>query len=212
MFSFDTTTGATGTTEAQAFVQEGRSVTTQNLTTDTGMVYLDFPDLEITEATITREVDGERDILIKLNNDSDTDLAGSGRKVKISFYSDATCEKPFTELVPEAETASGGQSESAFGLAPIYVTDAEDLAMIDEGGYSVSTTFDAEAYLAAMPTDSCTPQPTEIPDGGIIVTLLDKDGNVLGQQQSYDGTGGLITLGAEARAQAVTFLYRCLAE
>lgn len=109
-------------------------------------IYLNIPDLAITDASIIREENGERTILIKLNNGTDADLAGSGRTVNIGFYSDATCETPIE------------------GLKPISVTSATDLAMIDEGGYSVSTVFDVKAHLKEADI-------TEIPDSGIQIFL-----------------------------------------
>ncbi len=254
--TFDEDAGASGGAETFAVVAEGRRTTTQDLTQATGKVYLDLPDVEITEASIIREENGERTILVKLNNDSDADLAGSNRTVRIGFYSDTICETPIAEL------------------DPILVADDADLTMIDEGGYSVSKVFDVKAYLEAAEDEDL----TEIPDSGIhifvkaevleddevlpevilsnntgsvvcenlkvrtgkdaivtstltndengstvtvnlqntrlsetasgnvIVTLLDKDGNVLGQQQSYNGTDGLITLSGEQRkTTTVTF-------
>ncbi|MBE6930897.1 MAG: S-layer homology domain-containing protein, partial [Ruminococcaceae bacterium] len=264
--TFDEDAGASGGAQTYANVRIGRQTTQQDLTQATGKVYLDLPDLEITEASIVSEEDGKRTILVKLNNASDADLTGSGRRIKIGFYSDSTCEEPIT------------------GLDPITVDDTADLTMIDEGGYSVSAVFDVKEYLEKASEGQ---EPiTEIPEGGIqlfieadiletvtvdgvgqeqvspevilsnnissvvcenlqtrtgvdaiitstlantdagstvtvsvqntrlsqtssgniIVTLLDKDGNVLGHQQSYTSTDGLLTLNGEQRT-TTTFTF-----
>jgi len=263
--TFDESLGATGHAETTETTRTGllRS-STQDLTKATGKVYLDFPDLEITEASVIREADGERTILVKLNNAADADLAGADRWVQIGFYSDATCEHPIE------------------GLDPITVDALADLAMIDAGGYSVSAVLDVKQVLASV-SDADHPI-TEIPENGIqvfvkadilenvpgeetpqvapeiifsnnaasvvcenlqtrtgadailtstlatdgsgstvtvrvqntrlsetasgniIVTLLDKAGNVLGQQQSYTGSGGLLTLAGEEE-KTLTFAF-----
>jgi len=259
--TFDGTVGASGDAETVVLKTEGRRTYAQELTQCSGTVYLDLPDIEITDASIIREEDGERTILIKLNNDSDSDLAGSERFVRISFYSDATCETPITSL------------------APIDITAAADLAMIDEGGYSTSVVFDIKDHLESMEDSEL----TEIPESGIrvfirtdviekdtdgkeeilpeyylsnnigsvvcenlktrtgtdviltstlsndgtevtvnasvqntsltgtttgnlIVTLLDQNGNILAQQQSYDpgsANNGMVTLAGEEKISVV---------
>ena len=223
-------------------------------------IYLDVCDLQITDAQIMDESEGNRVIQIKLGNGSDAALADSGRSVKLSFWSD-----------PSHETAI----ES---LPDITITNNADLRMIDEGGYSCQTTFDVEAYVKGESEET-----VEIPENGVpvfilaeivrdgendaettysnndasvtcdnlqvrtgqdvtlvsdfsvsdenvttvtvnmqntrlsqtttgnvIVTLLDENGEVIDQQQSYNATAsgnkGLITLGGEAKGtQTFTF-------
>ena len=233
--------------------------------TSTGTLYLDFADLQITDAAIMDESDGKRVIQIKLNNGSDATLVNTGdtpaderRSVRLRFYSDPTFETPIDEAY----------------LPAVTITDNADLKMIDEGGYSVQTAFDVAAYVKRDSAET-----VEIPDSGVpvyilaevirggevdpefetannsasvtcenlkvrtgqdvtltsdfviegegasatttvtvnmqntrlgetttgnlIVTLLDENGEVLQQQQTYTGTGadnGFITLGGEARA------------
>jgi len=140
--AFDKGAGASGGAETVKIVMEGRRAVTQDLTRATGKVYLDLPDVEITDASVVSEENGRRTILVKLNNDSDADLLNSGRSVKIGFYSDATCETPIA------------------GLSTVSVAESADLAMIDEGGYSVSAVFDVREHLEDE-------EITEIPDNGI---------------------------------------------
>lgn len=55
------------------------------------------------------------------------------------------------------------------GLDEITVSGTDNLTMLNEGGYSVQTTFDANAYLSKISTAD---NPlTEIPDGGIAVYM-----------------------------------------
>ena len=232
-----------------------------------GTVYLDIPDLMITDARVMREEEGERDIQVCLYNGTDAALENIGRdknskrSVKISFYSDPTYEN---------------QIES---LEPVIVSDEAELRMIDEGGYACQVTFDAAAYvrenedeIAELPTDglpvyiktevldhdgipvgdtnlannneavncenlgSRTESDvllsgrTEVNDGtstvtidlqnahmkplengNLTVTLLDENGEVLAQQQSFNGNygegdNGLITLKGEEK-QTFTFTF-----
>lgn len=101
-------------------------------------------DLEIVSAEVTEEGDGLRTVSIKLNNNSDVKLEGSGRSVTLSFYSDATCETPLKVL------------------APITISDDTSLGMLDNGGLSLNVTFDAVKYLKGTEADL-----SEIPSAGI---------------------------------------------
>ncbi len=144
---FDPSTGATGGAQTTLTTTYRFRTTTQDLTSTQDKVYLDLPDVEITDAAIIREENGQREILVKLNNASDADLYGSNRFVRLSFYSDATCEKKISSL------------------PPIDIISNEDLAMIDEGGYSISTVFDIKQHLESMKDTAL----TEIPESGIQV-------------------------------------------
>ena len=111
-----------------------------------GKITLYRPDLAITSAKIISEEDGRRDILVKLNNASDSTLAGSGKTVEIKFYADST----MTEEI-----------ESAY-LPSVTIDDDDTLKMIDEGGYSVLASFDAASYVKAKELKD-----GEIPENGI---------------------------------------------
>ena len=249
--TFDDQIGASGKAEQQTKV--------------VGTIYLDRPDIEVTNTEIVKEENGQRVIQIKLNNASAAALAGSERTVRLNFYTDATYEKAMP------------------GMESVEITDPTDLAMIDNGGYSTQVTFaisnylkevnqdiqDAEKKLTELPSNGVpiyikaeilqpkengssemvpAPEPmasnnfgnvtaenlavrtgkdavitstlsseggnttvavtvqntryAQTTTGNIIVTLLDAEGKVLGQQQSYTGAAdnhGLLTLGSEEK-------------
>lgn|GEM_PF-2910079 len=113
-----------------------------------GGIMMDLPDLEITDAKILEEVNGLRTIQIKLNNLQDSVLEGSGRRVKLSFWNDATYQTPIESM------------------ADVIISSNADLKMIDEGGYSTQVTFDVATYLKAGGDEV-----VEITDGGVPVYI-----------------------------------------
>ena len=133
---FDPNTGASGGAKTTLTTTYRFKTTTHDLTVAEGPVYLNLQDVEITDASVIREETGKRSILVKLNNGSDANLYGSGRSVRLCFYSDATCESLISSLTP------------------INITSPDDLKMIAEGGYSQSVIFDIGEHLASMPVEN----------------------------------------------------------
>ena len=129
----------------------------------TGTLKLNNPDLEITDAQIVGEEDGERVIQLKLNNALDAALAGSGKKVGISFYSDVTMQKEIDQKY----------------LRSIIIENDNELKMIDEGGYSVQAVFDIAGYVKDLQKKT-----EEIPDSGVPVYI---SANILSDK--YDSNG-----------------------
>ena len=160
---FNTNAGASGSAETTEATGYALRRTVEDLTQASGKVYLDLPDIAITDASIVREENGERTIQIKLNNQDDAALTQGEHKVRLSFYSDAACEKSIGNA-----------------LQPITITTAADFGMINEGGYSVQTTFDVGEYVKA---ENGTVQ--EIPEDGVKVYIkaevLDNGGAVQGE-------------------------------
>ncbi len=164
--AFDETAGATGTAEtgeSRGFFGLGARAGSN---VATGTIYLDLPDVEITDARIVREENGERTIQIKLNNHADAVLAKENRKVKISFYSDAAC----TTLLES--------------LPPVIISGEEELAMLDEGGYSTQITFQVGDHVKNGEDVQ------EIPESGVNVYMeaevLDQEDIVQGEPVFHD--------------------------
>ena len=178
---FDESSGASGS--AQTKERQGlRQVIQHNQAG--GTVHLNLPDVEITKAEIVEEVDGKRVISVKLNNASDADLANpdANFKVKVGFYTDATYEEPI---------------KTGYGLDSFIIRSSEDLAMIDDGGYSKQVTFNINSWLAAEQSL------TEIPDTGITVyiktEMLDSDDNVQGEPLDYNNYANVVCENLEVR-------------
>ena len=113
------------------------------IVTDT--LYLDIPDIGVSSLVSLSNDNGKRVMEVTLYNGSDSILDGSGRQVKIGFYSDEACTVPVTQI-------SGQEAGS------VFTVDEEDLSLIDAGAYTHQFYFDIGAYVG---------EGKEIPDGGV---------------------------------------------
>lgn len=157
--TFDQATGATGSAETGG--SEGVLFglgAKDGLNVVSGTIYLDLPDVEIVQAKVMSEEEGLRTIQIGLNNHSDAALAGSGRSVRLSFFTDAACQTPIDENV----------------LQTIVIDQDAELAELDEGGYSRQISFNVGDFVK---DEDGTVQ--EIPSGGVTIYIkaevLDKE-------------------------------------
>lgn len=157
--TFDQATGATGSAETGG--SEGVLFglgAKDGLNVVSGTIYLDLPDVEIVQAKVMSEEEGRRTIQIGLNNHSDAALAGSGRSVRLSFFTDAACQTPIDENV----------------LQTIVIDQDAELAELDEGGYSRQISFNVGDFVK---DEDGTVQ--EIPSGGVTIYIkaevLDKE-------------------------------------
>lgn len=166
--TFDENTGATGSAETggSAGYLFGLFGAEDGLNVVSGTVYLDLPDVEIVQAKVMSEENGQRTIQIGLSNHSDAALANSGRSVRLSFFTDAACQTPIDEEL----------------LKSITIDQDNDLAELDEGGYSTQITFDVGEFLKKQNEDGTV---QEIPSGGVILYIkaevLDKEKNSQGE-------------------------------
>lgn len=132
-----------------------------------GTVYLNLPDVEVTDARVVSEEEGKRTIQVKFNNGSDAELAGSGRKVELGFYTDATCETPIATKYFVGSDGTRVESDEPFTMT---ITGEDDLSMLDNGGYAAQVTFDAAAFAHDAKGDKAAAV-EEIPDLGIPVYI-----------------------------------------
>lgn len=107
-----------------------------------GVLTLNIPDLGIAgNETLLEAKDGQRVLQFTLYNNSDAELAGSGRTVKFNLYSDAACTQPIpARYFQEIETRSDGEDA-------LKTISGDDLAKIDEGYYTVQYRFDLAEYI-----------------------------------------------------------------
>ena len=125
------------------------TITGNNITGQSGTVYLDYPDIGISQMKVLEENKGQRTIAVTLYNTSDAPLADSGRTVKVGFYTDSM-------LKEEASVNYNGSTTSD----AITISD-DDLARIDAGSYTLVLTYDVGSYVKDTLGE------TEIPESGV---------------------------------------------
>ena len=119
---------------------------------ETGTVYLDYPDIGISQMEVIAESAGKRTVRMTLYNSSAATLAGGkGREVKLAFYADDLHTKP-AEVV---YTTNGVQVSGN----EITVSEDSALARIDQGTFTLDLTYDLGRYMNSIGK-------TEIPNVG----------------------------------------------
>ena len=137
---------------------------------ENGTVYLDYPDIGISQMEVIAESAGKRTVRMTLYNSSAATLAGGkNREVKLAFYADDLHTKP-------AEVACTTNGVSVSGNE-ITVSRDSALARIDQGTFTLELTYDLGKYMTSIGK-------TEIPHVG---TYLYAEAWVEGQ---IGGTGG----------------------
>ena len=137
---------------------------------ENGTVYLDYPDIGISQMEVIAESAGKRTVRMTLYNSSAATLAGGkNREVKLAFYADDLHTKP-------AEVACTTNDVSVSGNE-ITVSGDSALARIDQGTFTLDLTYDLGRYMTSIGK-------TEIPNVG---TYLYAEAWAEGQ---IGGTGG----------------------
>ena len=119
---------------------------------ENGTVYLDYPDIGISQMEVIAESTGKRTVRMTLYNSSAATLAGKkGREVKLAFYADDLHTKH-----AEVACATNGVS-----VRDNEITISEDsaLARIDQGTFTLDLTYDLGKYMKSIGK-------TEIPNVG----------------------------------------------
>ena len=110
---------------------------------ETGTVYLDYPDIGISQMEVIAESAGKRTVRMTLYNSSAATLAGGkGREVKLAFYADDLHTKP-AEVV---YTTNGVQVSGN----EITVSEDSALARIDQGTFTLDLTYDLGEYMRSI--------------------------------------------------------------
>ena len=172
------------------------TITGNNITGQSGTVYLDYPDIGISQMKVLEENEGKRTIAVTLYNTSDAPLAGSGRTVKVGFYTDSMLE----------EKASVNYNSST---GKIITISEDDLARIDAGSYTLVLTYDVGSYVKDTLGE------TEIPESGVYLYADAWAEGTIGSQSeakrlpeyhSGDNQSAVLLTGAYARTGEMTAL------
>ena len=119
---------------------------------ENGTVYLDYPDIGISQMEVIAESAGKRTVRMTLYNSSAATLAGGkNREVKLAFYADDLHTEP-------AEVACTTNGVSVSGNE-ITVSEDSALARIDQGTFTLDLTYDLGEYMTSIGK-------TEIPNVG----------------------------------------------
>lgn len=121
---------------------------------ETGTVYLDYPDIGISQMKVLEEKAGKRTIAVTLFNAADATLAGNkGRTVKLAFFTDNLLEdKAPVACATEGVTVDGNT---------ITISGETNLSRIDNGTFTLVITYDVGSYVEG------TLKKEEIPDSGV---------------------------------------------
>lgn len=168
-----------------------------NITDQSGTVYLDYPDIGISQMKVLEENEGKRTIAVTLYNTSDAPLASSGRKVKVGFYTDSMLEEE------TSVTYNGSITSDAITIS------GDDLARIDAGSYTLVLTYNIRDYV----TNEL--QEKEIPESGLYLYADAWAEGTIGSQSevkrlpeyhSGDNQSAVLLTGAYARTGEMTAL------
>ena len=119
---------------------------------ETGTVYLDYPDIGISQMEVIAESAGKRTVRMTLYNSSAATLAGGkGREVKLAFYADDLHTKS-AEVTCTTNGVSVSDNE-------ITISEDSALARIDQGTFTLALTYDLGRYMNSIGK-------TEIPNVG----------------------------------------------
>ena len=136
----------------------GTSVTNPSYTitadadiSEKGTVYLDYPDIGISQMEVIAESAGKRTVRMTLYNSSAATLAGGkNREVKLAFYADDLHTKPAEVACNNGVQVSGNE---------ITISGDSALARIDQGTFTLDLTYDLGEYMTSIGK-------TEIPNVG----------------------------------------------
>lgn len=173
------------------------NTTTGEIINQSGTVYLDYPDIGISQMKVLEENEGKRTIAVTLYNTSDAPLAGSGRTVKVGFYTDSMLEEE------ASVTYNGSTTSDAITIS------GNDLARIDAGSYTLVLTYDVGSYVKDTLCEK------EIPESGVYLyadawaegTIGTQSGSKrLPEYHSGDNQSAVLLTGAYARTGEMTAL------
>ena len=129
----------------------GYTITAAGGIHENGTVYLDYPDIGISQMEVIAESAGKRTVRMTLYNSSAATLAGGkNREVKLAFYADDLHTKPAEVACTNGVQVSGNE---------ITISEDSALARIDQGTFTLDLTYDLGKYMNSIGK-------TEIPNVG----------------------------------------------
>ncbi len=177
----------------------GYTISGGNGISETGTVYLDYPDVGISQMKVLKEEAGERTIAVTLYNASAATLAGSkGRTVKLAFYTDNL----LTEAAPVTPLSTGSDITVDDKTKTITISGEDNLSRIDDGTFTLTLTYDVGEYVKT------TLEKQEIPDSGVYLYAdawaegkvgEQKDPQRLPEYHDADNQAAALLTGAYAR-------------
>ena len=130
----------------------GYTITAAGGIHENGTVYLDYPDIGISQMEVIAESAGKRTVRMTLYNSAAATLAGGkSREVKLAFYADDLHTEP-------AEVACTTNGVLVNGNE-ITISEDSALARIDQGTFTLDLTYDLGEYMTFIGK-------TEIPNVG----------------------------------------------
>ena len=121
----------------------GYTITAAGGIHENGTVYLDYPDIGISQMEVIAESAGKRTVRMTLYNSSAATLAGGkGREVKLAFYADDLHTKSaVVDCTTNGVQVSGNE-----------ITISEDIALarIDQGTFTLDLIYDLGKYMNSI--------------------------------------------------------------
>ena len=119
---------------------------------ENGTVYLDYPDIGISQMEVIAEGAGKRTVRMTLYNSSAATLAGGkNREVKLAFYAD--------DLHTKSAVVACATNGVSVRDNEITISEDSALARIDQGTFTLDLTYDLGRYMTSIGK-------TEIPNVG----------------------------------------------
>ena len=113
---------------------------------ENGTVYLDYPDIGISQMEVIAESAGKRTVRMTLYNSSAATLAGGkNREVKLAFYADDLHTKSAVVACATNGVQVGGISGNE-----ITISGDDALARIDQGSFTLDLTYDLGKYMNSI--------------------------------------------------------------
>ena len=130
----------------------GYTITAAGGIHENGTVYLDYPDIGISQMEVIAESAGKRTVRMTLYNSSAATLAGGkNREVKLAFYAD--------DLHTKSAVVACATNGVSVRDNEITISENSALARIDQGTFTLDLTYDLGEYMTFIGK-------TEIPNVG----------------------------------------------